>query len=199
MDAVSTIALAAGIGWASGMRLYAVLFFLGLLHQAGMHPLPATLAPLAHPAVMGVAGVLFVTEFFADKIPGFDTVWDAVQTFLRIPGGALLAAFAVAGDDPGFAVAAGLLGGVIAAGSHLTKAGSRALMNTSPEPFSNWTASLGEDVLSLTVLWLALTHPLVLLAALILFILVVIWLAPKLWRGLKRLAQAIRRLSGHTA
>ena len=198
MDALSSIALAAGIGWASGMRLYAVLFFLGVLHLTGVYPLPASLAPLAHPAVMTVAGVLFVTEFLADKVPGFDTVWDAVHTFVRIPGGALLAALAVSANDPGFSIAAGLLGGVIAAGSHLTKAGARALINTSPEPFSNWTASAGEDVLSLGVLWLALTHPLVLLVALLLFILAVIWLAPKLWRGLKRLAQAIRRLSGNT-
>jgi hypothetical protein len=196
MDAVSTIALAAGLGWASGLRLYAVLFFLGVLHQMGIYPLPESLAPLAHPAVMTVAGVLFVTEFFADKIPGFDTLWDAVHTFLRIPGGALLAAFAVAGDDPGFAIAAGLLGGVIAAGSHLTKAGARALINTSPEPVTNWSASLGEDVLSLGIVWLALKHPLLLLAALLLFILLVAWLAPKVWRGLKRLAQALRRFAG---
>ncbi len=198
-DAISTVALAAGLGWASGMRLYAVLFFLGLLHHTGLYPLPESLLPLAHPAVMGIAGTLFITEFFADKIPGFDTLWDAVHTFLRIPGGALLAALAVSGNDPGWSIAAGLLGGVVAAGSHLTKAGTRALINTSPEPFSNWTASASEDVMSLGILWLALKHPLVLLAALLLFILLLAWLLPKLWRGLKRLVQVIRGLPGRAA
>jgi hypothetical protein len=199
MDALSTIALAAGIGWASGMRLYAVLFFLGVLQQMGIYPLPESLAPLAHPVVMTVAGLLFVTEFLADKVPGFDTIWDAVHTFVRIPGGALLAALAVSANDPGLSVAAGLLGGVIAAGSHLTKAGTRALINTSPEPFSNWTASASEDVFSLGILWLALTHPLVLLAALLVFVLVMMWLLPKLWRGVKRLVQTLRRPHGGTA
>jgi hypothetical protein len=198
-DALSTIALAAGLGWASGMRLYAVLFFLGLLHHTGIQPLPESLAPLAHPAVMAVSGTLFITEFFADKVPGFDTLWDAVHTFLRIPGGALLAALAVAGNDPGWSIAAGLLGGLVAAGSHLTKAGARALINTSPEPFSNWTASASEDVLSLGVLWLALKHPLLLLAALAVFILAVLWLAPRLWRGLKRVARALSGSHRHTA
>src|SRR5262245_13251815 len=133
MDALSTIALVAGLGWASGMRLYAVLFALGVLHHAGWYALPQNLVALAHPAVMGVAGTLFVTEFFADKIPGFDTLWDALHTFVRIPGGALLAALAVAGNDPGLALAAALLGGLVAAGTHFTKAGGRALINVSPE------------------------------------------------------------------
>jgi hypothetical protein len=181
------------------MCLYAVLFFLGVLQQMGIYPLPESLAPLAHPVVMTVAGLLFVTEFLADKVPGFDTIWDAVHTFVRIPGGALLAALAVSANDPGLSVAAGLLGGVIAAGSHLTKAGTRALINTSPEPFSNWTASASEDVFSLGILWLALTHPLVLLAALLVFVLVMMWLLPKLWRGVKRLVQTLRRPHGGTA
>jgi TldD protein len=111
---------------------------------------------LAHPWVLGISGLLFVTEFFADKIPGVDTLWDIVHTFIRIPGGALLAAGAVAGGDPGLALAAALLGGTVAAGAHFTKAGSRALINTSPEPFSNWTASFTEDAVSLGALWMAL-------------------------------------------
>ena len=127
MDALTFIATAAGLGWASGMRAYAVLFFLGVLHHAGTYELPANLALLAHPSVLTVSGLLFGLEFLADKIPGVDTVWDAVHTFVRIPAGALLAAAAVAGADPGLAVAAGLLGGAIAAGTHLTKAGTRAL------------------------------------------------------------------------
>jgi hypothetical protein len=194
-DAVSTIALVAGLGWASGMRLYAVLFFLGVVHHTGVAVLPESLQALAHPAVMAVSGALFVTEFFADKVPGFDTLWDVLHTFVRIPAGAALAAFAVAADDPGFALAAGLLGGAIAAGTHLFKAGGRALINASPEPFSNWSASLGEDVSSLAILWLALKYPLLLLLALAAFIVAAIWLMPKIWRGLKRVVAAVRRLN----
>ena len=192
-DTVSTIALVAGLGWASGLRLYAVLFFLGVLHHTGAVLLPENLQVLAHPAVMAVSGALFVTEFFADKIPGFDTLWDALHTFVRIPAGALLAAFAVAADDPGLALAAGLLGGVVAAGSHFVKAGGRALINVSPEPFSNWAASLGEDISALAILWFALKYPLILLAALAIFVVLAIWLLPKLWRGIRRLLETIQR------
>jgi hypothetical protein len=195
MDTVSTFALITGLGWASGMRLYAVLFFLGVVHHAGAAVLPQGLVVLAHPAVMAASGVLFATEFFADKVPGFDTLWDALHTFVRIPAGALLAAFAVAADDPGYALAAGLLGGVVAAGSHFAKAGGRVLINTSPEPFSNWAASLAEDFSSLAILWFALKYPLVLLAALAIFVLVLLWLLPRLWRGIMRLLGTIRLLT----
>jgi len=194
MDALTLIATAAGLGWASGMRVYAVLFFLGVLHHAGIYELPATLHVLAHPAAMAVSGILFALEFFADKIPGVDTLWDAVHTFIRIPGGALLAAAAVAGADPGLALAAGLLGGTIAAATHLTKAGSRALINASPEPLSNWTASLGEDALSLLGLYAAFKYPLLFLALLALFVVLAIWLLPRIWRGVKRLFAKLRRL-----
>jgi hypothetical protein len=199
MDALTLVATAAGLGWASGMRVYAVLFFLGLLHYAGIYELPATLHVLAHPAVMVVSGLLFVLEFFADKIPGVDTLWDTVHTFIRIPGGAFLAAAAVASADPGLALAAGLLGGAIAAGTHLTKAGSRALINASPEPLSNWTASLGEDALSLLGLYAAFKYPLLFLALLALSFVLAIWLLPRIWRGMKRLIANLRRLLGTTA
>jgi hypothetical protein len=199
MDAFTLIATAAGLGWASGMRVYAVLFFLGVLHHAGIYELPANLHVLSHPAVMVVSGLLFGLEFFADKIPGLDTVWDAVHTFIRIPAGAVLAAAAVAGSDPGLAVAAGLLGGVIAAGTHLTKAGSRALINTSPEPLSNWAASLGEDAISVLGLYAALKYPLVFLVLLALFIGLAVWLLPRIWRGVKRLVANLRRLLGNAA
>jgi len=194
MDIVSTSALIAGLGWASGMRLYAVLFFLGVLHHAGAAPLPASLQILAHPAVMAASGTLFVTEFFADKVPGFDTLWDALHTFVRIPAGALLAAFAVAADDPGLALAAGLVGGIVTAGSHFAKAGARVLINASPEPFTNWATSLSEDFFSLAILWTALKYPLALLVAFALFLVIALWLLPKLWRGIKRLLEAIQRL-----
>lgn len=193
MDPLSTIALAAGLGWASGVRLYAVLFFLGVLHHAGAYALPADLQLLAHPWVMAVSGLLFFFEFFADKLPGIDSLWDAVNTFVRIPGGALLAAASVADGDPGLALAAGLLGGLVAAGSHFTKAGSRALINASPEPVTNWAASFTEDALSLAALWLAIRHPLVAVALVAAFLLLALWLMPKLWRALKRLFAALRQ------
>lgn len=190
MDAL-TLALITGLGWTSGLRFYAVLFFLGLLHRSGVYSLPGQLDMLAHPWVLGISGLLFVTEFFADKIPGVDTLWDIVHTFIRIPGGALLAAGAVSGGDPGLALAAGLLGGTVAAGAHLTKASGRALINTSPEPFSNWTASFTEDAVSLGALWMALQYPLLFLGMLALFVLIVLWLLPKLWRGLRRVAAVL--------
>jgi hypothetical protein len=194
MDTVSTVALIAGLGWASGMRLYAVLFFLGVIHHTGAAVLPQGLQMLAHPAVMAVSGTLFLVEFFADKLPGFDTLWDALHTFVRIPAGALLAAYALAADDPAIALAAGLAGGVIAAGSHFTKAGARAMINTSPEPISNWAASLSEDVSALAILWLALKYPLLLLAALAICFAAAVWLLPRLWRGVRRLLDTIRRV-----
>jgi hypothetical protein len=178
------------------MRVYAVLFFLGMLHHAGLYELPATLQVLAHPVVMIVSGTLFVLEFLADKIPAVDTLWDAVHTFIRIPAGALLAAAAVAGGDPALAVAAGLLGGVVAAGTHLTKAGSRALINASPEPVSNWTASFGEDAASLLGLYAALKYPLLFLALLALFAVVAIWLLRRIGAGLKRVLATLRRMRG---
>ena len=199
MDALTFIATAAGLGWASGIRAYAVLFFLGVLHHAGAYEFPANLSLLAHPAVMIVSGLLFGLEFLADKIPGVDTLWDAVHTFVRIPAGALLAAAAVAGSDPGLAVAAGLLGGAIAAGTHLTKAGTRALINASPEPVSNWTASLGEDAVSALGLYAALKYPLIFLAVLALLAIVAIWLLPRIWRGVKQLLATLRRLLGVAA
>lgn len=195
MDAL-TLAQVTGLGWTSGLRFYAVVFCLGLLHRSGAYPLPGELGLLAHPWVLAVSGLLFVVEFFADKVPALDSVWDAVHTFIRIPGGALLAAAAVAGGDPGLALAAALLGGTVAAGAHFAKAGSRALINTSPEPFSNWAASFSEDALSLGALWMALKYPLAFLALLAVFVLVALWLLPELWRGIRRIATTIRRAAG---
>jgi hypothetical protein len=148
---------------------------------------------------MGASGFMFLVEFLADKIPGFDSVWDAAHTFIRIPAGALLAAAAVAGGDPGMSIAAGILGGAVAAGSHVTKASTRALMNTSPEPVSNWTASFSEDAMSIGAVWTALMYPLVALVLLIVFFILAIWLLPKIWRGLKRVLSSIRQLLGNPA
>jgi len=196
MDIVAPIAMAAGLGWASGIRLYAVLFFIGVLGYFGIVQLPADLTVLSHPAVMATTGALFAFEFGADKIPGFDSIWDSFQTFVRIPGGALLAAAAVADHSSALALAAGLLGGTFAAGAHLTKAGSRVLINTSPEPFSNWAASFAEDTLAAGIVWFAFMHPLVLVLMLVLILLATIWLLPKLWRGMRRVLTAARQLLG---
>jgi hypothetical protein len=194
MDIVAPIAMAAGLGWASGLRLYAVLFFLGALGYFGVIALPPDLEILTHPAVMLAAGTLFAIEFGADKIPGFDSIWDAFQTFVRIPGGALLAAAAVADHSAALALAAALLGGTFAAGAHFTKAGSRVLINTSPEPFSNWAASLTEDALAAGMVWFVFKYPLALLAILILLVALTAWLLPKLWRGVRGVLAATRRI-----
>jgi hypothetical protein len=194
MDPLS-FALITGLGWTSGIRFYAVLLALGTLHRSGLHTLPASLEVLAHPWVLAVSGLLCVTEFLADKIPGVDSLWDAVHTFIRIPGGALLAAAAVIDSDPGLALAASLLGGTVAAGAHFTKAGSRALINFSPEPFSNWAASLTEDVTVIAALWMLLKYPLVFLGLLALFVLIAAWLLPRLWRGLRQLIAGFRGTS----
>jgi len=199
MEALASLATAAGLGWASGVRLYAVVFFLGVLQQFGIYTLPSGLQPLGNPWVMGAAGFMFLVEFLADKIPGFDSVWDAAHTFIRIPAGALLAAAAVAGGDASIGIAAGILGGTAAAGSHITKASARALINTSPEPLSNWTASFSEDALSIGAVWTALIYPLIFLGFLVVFFVLAIWLLPKIWRGLKRVLASIRQLLGNPA
>lgn len=199
MEALASLATAAGLGWASGVRLYAVVFFLGLLQQFGIYALPAELQTLGNPWVMGASGFMFLVEFLADKIPGFDSVWDAAHTFIRIPAGALLAAAAVAGGDTSMGIAAGILGGALAASSHITKASTRALINTSPEPLSNWAASFSEDALSIGAVWMALVYPLLLLGFLVVFFILAIWLLPKIWRGLKRVLASIRQLLGNPA
>ncbi|HYC42463.1 MAG TPA: DUF4126 domain-containing protein, partial [Noviherbaspirillum sp.] len=141
---------------------------------------------------MAVTGALLLVEFLADKVPGIDSAWDAIQTFIRVPAGAVIGAAALGEMGTEWTAIAALLGGTFAAGAHVTKAGSRALINTSPEPFSNWAASFTEDVAVLGGLWMAFFHPLVLFAFLIAFFLVALWLMPKLWRGLRWL---FRKLS----
>lgn len=191
MDAVSLIALSMGIAWASGINLYAAVFMLGYLANTGNLVLPADMLVLSDPLVMMAAAVMYCVEFFADKMPGVDTGWDTIHTFIRIPAGAVLAASAVGELSPAAELAAGLLGGTLAAGSHATKAGSRLLINTSPEPFSNWGASIGEDLLVIGGLWLALNHPIGFLILLVLFVALMIWLLPRLWRLIKLVLRQI--------
>jgi len=190
-DTVQLVALAAALGWASGLRLYAVLFVVGGVGYLQWVDLPAGLAVLAHPLVLAASGFMCAVEFLADKIPGVDSAWDAVQTFVRIPAGAALAASVFGESSTAAMLAAAIVGGTLAAGSHATKAGGRAVINTSPEPFSNWTASFGEEVAVGTVLWLAFAHPVAALVVLALLVALTIWLLPKVWRALARVARRI--------
>lgn len=197
LDQLSNLALALALAWASGIRLYAVLFLAGLAGRFDWFGLsaPKSFELLSHPLILGATGLLLFIEFFADKIPGFDTIWDAIHTFVRIPAGALLAAGVIGTEDgPAWALAAGLLGGTITAGTHFLKAGGRAAINTSPEPVSNWTASFTEDAAVLGGLWLAIQHPAMFLALLGLFVLLMIWLLPKLYRFIRALFARIAAL-----
>jgi hypothetical protein len=196
MDIQHTIALTLGVGWASGINLYAAVGMLGLLGATGNLELPPGLEVLADPLVIAAALLMYAVEFFADKVPGVDTGWDTLHTFIRIPAGAILAAGAVGQLGPGAELAAGLMGGSLAAGAHATKAGGRVLINTSPEPFTNWAASVTEDVAVITGLWTALNYPWLFIGLLVLFILLMIWLLPKFWRGIKTVFSAVGRLFG---
>jgi hypothetical protein len=191
-ESLHTLALAALLAWASGLRLYLVVFGMGLAGYLGYVQLPDGLEVLKHPWVIGAAGFLLLMEFLADKVPYLDSIWDAVHTFIRIPAGALLAAGATGTDVTAWTVVAGLLGGTITAGTHFAKAGGRAMINTSPEPVSNWGASFTEDAMVLSGMWLALTHPVVFLGLLVLFLLLLVWLIPKVWRGIRLVVERVR-------
>jgi len=189
----SVIALTMGVAWASGINLYAAILVLGIMGATGNMVLPPELTVLTNPLVLGAAGIMYFVEFFADKMPGVDTGWDTIHTFIRIPAGAMLAAGAVGHVNPAVSIAAGIMGGGLAAGSHALKAGSRVLINTSPEPFTNWAASLGEDAAVIAGLWTALHHPVLFIVLLVLFLLLLAWLLPKIWRGIKKVFSAIYR------
>lgn len=193
METVEAISLMLGAAWASGINLYAAILVLGWLGSTGQAELPPQLQILTEPMVMFAAGAMYVIEFFADKTPGVDTAWDTLHTFIRIPAGAIMAAAVAEGMEVGQAaeLVALIVGGGLAATSHATKAGTRVLINTSPEPFSNWFASITEDIAVVAAMWAALNHPILFLVALAAFIALVIWLLPKIWRALKRIARAI--------
>lgn len=191
---IQTLSLSMGAAWASGINLYATLLVLGLGGIYGTIGLPPGLEILSNPIVIAAAGLMYMVEFFADKTPGVDTAWDGIHTFIRIPAGALLAAGAVGEVSPALAMAAAIVGGGMSAATHSAKAGSRVLINSSPEPFSNWTASISEDLLVFAGLWTALNHPLWFLVGLVLFMLLLIWLLPKLWKGIKKLFTVIGRM-----
>lgn len=193
MDTIALLSGAAGLAWVSGFRLYLVLFLAGLLGRLEFVSIPTGLDLLTHDWVLAASGVMAVVEFLADKIPLVDSAWDAIHTFIRIPAGAILAAAALGFDNPALTLAAAIAGGAIASGAHLTKAGTRALINTSPEPFSNWGASLAEDGMALGGLWAALAAPLLFLGLLALFLVVAILLIPRLLRAIRAV---LRRLRG---
>jgi hypothetical protein len=190
-DTWQLIALAAALGWASGIRLYAVLFVVGAVGYAGWYELPEHLRILSHPMVLSASAFMVFAEFLADKIPGFDSLWDVVHTVVRIPAGAALAAAVFGDSPPAWTLAAAILGGTLAASSHFTKAGARMLINTSPEPFSNWAASFGEDLLAGTLIYFAFAHPIAALAAVAVLVVLSIWLLPKLLRFIRALIDRI--------
>ena len=193
LDTWQLIALAAALGWASGIRLYAVLFIVGMLGYLDWFDLPVHLRVLSHPLVLTASGFMLFVEFFADKIPGVDTLWDLAHTLVRIPAGAALAAGVFGDSPPAWTLAAAIVGGTLAAGSHFTKAGARMAINTSPEPFSNWMASFGEDLLVGVLIYLALAHPIVSLVVLGLLLALTVWLLPKLWRFLRSFVERLWR------
>jgi len=190
----TTLALTMGLAWASGINLYATLLTLGILANTGNIQLPPDLQIVANPLVLMAAGFMYCVEFFADKMPGVDTGWDTLHTFVRIPAGAMLAAGAVGQLDPAVELAAAILGATMAAGTHVTKAGTRVLINTSPEPVTNWVASVTEDVMVISGVWACINHPIGFLVALFIFILLMIWLLPRIWTGIKKLFASIARL-----
>lgn len=191
LDTLQLISLAAALGWASGIRLYVVLFVVGLVGHFDWMALPSHLEVLAHPVVLAASGGMVMVEFVADKVPWFDSLWDSIHTFIRIPAGAALAAGVFGDEGAAAAMAAAIIGGSLAAGSHVTKTGTRALANASPEPFSNWGLSLTEDVAVGGGLLLALTQPWVFLALLLVVVLLMLWLLPKLWRAARRVLRRV--------
>ncbi len=191
MDMPTLLALAAALGWASGLRLYAVLFMVGIAGVLGWIALPNGLQVLQHPAMLAASGAMLFVEFFADKIPGLDSLWDILHSVIRVPGGAALAAAVFGADNGTMAVVAGLLGGSLAATSFAGKATTRAAVNTSPEPFSNLAVSLLEDGLVVGALWLAVQHPLLFAIALTITLVLTVLLIVALFKFLKAIGRRL--------
>jgi len=190
MNPIETLGLALGAGFSSGLNLYATVATLGLLQRFGVIHLPVALQVLSHPIVVGIAIALYVIEFFADKIPYLDTIWDSIHTFIRPPAAALLAFGAAAASAPEWRWAAALLAGGVALTSHGTKASARAAVNTVPEPFSNWILSLGEDLLAVWLAWISTVHPLAAIAIVVVLLALSAFLLFHLFKFVRR---AVRR------
>jgi|SRR5579859_76056 len=191
MNPMQTLSLALGAGFSSGLNLYATVATLGLLQHFGIVHLPASLQVLAHPWVIGIAAALYLLEFFADKIPYIDTIWDFIHTFIRPPAAALLAYAAAGGAGAEWRWGAALLAGSVALTSHGTKASARAAVNTSPEPFSNWTLSLGEDVLAVWLSWMANAHPFATTIVVVVLLALCVFLLYHLFRFARRAIQKL--------
>lgn len=194
LDTAHLLALAAALGWASGIRLYLVVLLTGLAGFLGWVPLPDGLKLLQHPAVLSAAGFMVFVEFFADKIPGLDTLWDVVHTVIRVPAGAALAAGVFGADSGAMALMASIVGGTLAATSHTAKTTSRAALNTSPEPFSNIAASLAEETLVTGGLWLAIHQPLLFGAALAVVLVLSMWLIAKCVRFFRAVLRRVTQI-----
>ena len=192
MDMAQLLALAAAMGWASGLRLYLVVFITGLAGSLGWIPLPAGLHVLQHPAMLAGSGFMLFVEFFADKIPGVDSLWDIVHSVIRVPAGAALAAGVFGADSATMGTVAGMLGGALAATSFATKASTRAAVNTSPEPFSNIAVSLAEDGAVMGAMWLATNHPVAFGITLAITLVLSVWLLVVLVKYLKAIARRLR-------
>jgi hypothetical protein len=191
VDTPQLLALAAALGWASGFRLYAAVFLTGLAGWLGWIELPHGLQVLQHPGVLVASGFMLFLEFFADKIPFVDSVWDAVHTVIRIPAGAALAAGALGANGEAWTWIAALLGGSLAATSHATKMTTRAAVNTSPEPFSNVAVSLAEDGLVVFMLWLSATHPVIFGIVLVVSIVLAVILLVVLVKFLRKVLRGV--------
>ena len=186
MGTVEALSLAMGAAWTSGINLYATVAALGIAGRMEMIQLPADLQVLTHPAVIAIACIMYVIEFFADKVPYVDSGWDVLHTFIRVPAGAILAARSLGDMNPALELAALLAGGAVAMAAHGTKATVRLAINASPEPFSNWFASVTEDLAVLGSIWMIFNHPILMLILVLSFLALVAWLIPKLFRLAKR-------------
>jgi len=198
MNVIQILGLAFGAAWTSGINLYATVAVLGLSQHYGLARLPGGLEVLDNWIIIGIALFLYVVEFVADKIPYVDTVWDAIHTFIRVPAGAVLAFAATTELNPSLQVVALLLGGGLALSTHGTKATVRAAANTSPEPVTNWTLSIVEDVFAVGAIVLAVLHPVAILVVILIFLLILVWILPKVIRRLRRMISAVRAFFGGT-
>lgn len=192
MGTIEALSLAMGTAWTSGINLYATVAALGIANQAQLIQLPPDLQVLSHPAVIAIACIMYLIEFFADKVPYVDSGWDVLHTFIRIPAGAILAARSLGDMNPALELAALLAGGSIALAAHGMKATTRLAINASPEPFSNWAASVTEDVAVLGSVWMMFNHPIIMVIFVATFCALCVWLVPKLFRLAKRGFAALR-------
>jgi Domain of unknown function (DUF4126) len=196
MNVIQILGLALGSAWTSGINLYATVAVLGLLQHYKLAHLPGSLHILDNWIIIGIAVALYIIEFFADKIPYLDTVWDAIHTFIRVPAGAVIAAAATSDVNPAVQVVAFLLGGGLALSTHGTKATIRASANVSPEPVSNWILSLVEDVIALGAVVLAVLHPIGILMVILVFLVIFAWILPKVVRRIHHMFAALRAFFG---